>query len=342
MNFKNKALILWLLSGATLVAVMVVIGGITRLTHSGLSMVDWKLFMGAIPPLNDAEWLETFNKYKQFPEYQVKHTHFTIEDFKSIFFWEYLHRMIGRLLGIVFIVPFVIFLTKGYLNNSLKKKLYVLFFLGAFQGFLGWFMVKSGLVDRPEVSHYRLAAHLISAFTLFCYIAWLIFEILDEKRVRVHQNFDASFRKLGYWLLTFTVLQIIYGAFVAGLKAGLIYNTYPKMGDSWIAESIFFTFNKNGIISLLDNMASVQFIHRIFGHIVVIIVVWIFVKAHLHKLSLAQNNSTMFILLAVLGQFCLGVFTLMYAVPVWMGVLHQLGALIFLGSVIYYIFRFRK
>ena len=166
----DKGLVRWLMLGCVLIAAMVVIGGITRLTHSGLSMVEWKLIMGSVPPLNEAEWQDTFEKYKQFPEYKIMHNHFTLEDFKSIFMWEYLHRLLGRLIGLVFIFPFIYFLVKKRISKELLPKLILILIWGGFQGFLGWFMVKSGLVDNPNVSHFRLAIHLITAFGLCCYI----------------------------------------------------------------------------------------------------------------------------------------------------------------------------
>lgn len=333
----QRSVLIWLGSGAFLVALMVVIGGITRLTHSGLSMVDWKLFMGAIPPMNEAEWNETFLKYQQYPEFKLKHTHFNVEDFKSIFFWEYLHRMIGRLLGLVFIVPFILFLMKNTFSKPMLNKLYMLFFLGAFQGFLGWFMVSSGLTDKPDVSHYRLAAHLISAFGLFCYIVWLMYDLSFSHHQRFKRQ-DRSFARWGIALLSVGVIQIIYGAFVAGLKAGLAYNTYPKMGSKWVAESVSMMYTENGISSLFENGASVQFIHRILAHIVVIIAFVIFIRCQKLADDTFLKKSSMLLILVITLQFCLGIATLIFAVPVWLGVLHQLGALGFLGIAMYYVF----
>ena len=173
----NKKVIYWLLTGCFLIFVMVVVGGITRLTHSGLSISSYKLISGTIPPLNEAEWIAEFEHYKQFPEYQKLHNHFDLEDFKDIYFWEYIHRVLGRLLGIVFIIPFLYFLIKKQLTKPTIKKALILLFLGGFQGFLGWYMVKSGLVDRPSVSHYRLAMHLTTAFITFAYTLWVALDL---------------------------------------------------------------------------------------------------------------------------------------------------------------------
>jgi len=315
-----------------MVAVMVVIGGITRLTHSGLSMTDWKLIMGMIPPLNELEWQVAFDQYKQFPEYQKVNTHFTLSEFKSIFFWEYLHRFIGRLIGIVFIVPFLIFLIRKSLDRKLIGRCLVLFGLGALQGFLGWFMVKSGLVDRPSVSHFRLAIHLSAAFGTFCYIIWVILTL-----IRPNRNKESTGKlPLRSRLLTMVIsLQIIFGAFVAGLKAGLVYPTFPKMGDTWIPKIVGEAFRSEGISSLFSNMISVQFVHRTFAYVVVLLVLFIWSTSRKQNLTGLQKNSINILLITVLVQFTLGVLTLLYLVPVSLAVAHQLGALVLLsGSVV--------
>ena len=273
-NNPHKSVITWLLTGCTLIFLMVVIGGITRLTESGLSMVDWKLFMGIIPPLSEQDWLETFKEYQQFPEYQEVNFMFTLEEFKFIFFWEYLHRLIGRIVGLVFIIPFVYFLLTKKITGKLARQSIVILFMGAFQGFLGWWMVKSGLIDNPDVSHYRLAAHLIAAFLTFAYTFWVALSLIykDEERPNV-----PFMRKWIMVLFVATVIQIIYGAFVAGLNAGFVMNTYPKMGDSWIAESV--TAMEPFWINFIDGIGGVQFVHRILAHIVVGLVFFLLLKS---------------------------------------------------------------
>lgn len=341
MKKEHKSVVIWLFLGCFLVAAMVVIGGITRLTHSGLSMVDWNLFIGAIPPLNESEWNETFNQYKQFPEYKLKHFHFTLEEFKGIFFWEYLHRLLGRFIGLVFLIPFLIFWKQGRFDKKTLNNLWVIFALGGLQGFLGWFMVKSGLTKDPEVSHYRLATHLITAFSLYCYIFWVALKFMFPNQQKLNSSLEGV-KKLGTPLLIITVLQIIYGAFVAGLKAGLVYNTWPKMGTEWIAESVTYMITQTGLISFADNMASVQFVHRNLALVVFFFVAYIFAKARVLNLNKYQRQSVNFIMLMVLIQFALGVFTLILAVPVSLGVLHQIGALALLSGIIYFIFHFQK
>ncbi len=325
----KKWIILWLASGAIMVAAMVIIGGITRLTHSGLSMTDWKLIMGAVPPLNDMEWNQAFDQYKQFPEYQKVNHQFTLSEFKSIFFWEYLHRMIGRLIGLVFIIPFFIFLIRKSLNRKLLVQSLALFGLGALQGFLGWFMVKSGLVDRPSVSHYRLAIHLSAAFLTFSFILWVILSILQPDR---KSQKSTELGLLSRILVAVVSIQIILGAFVAGLKAGLVYPTWPKMGNDWMPESVLEGIQTIGISSLFEQVVSVQFIHRTFAYLVMILIAYIWFVARKKTLSKLQRNSLNFVLITVILQFALGVFTLLYLVPVSLGVLHQFGALVLLSA----------
>lgn len=310
---------------------MVLIGGITRLTHSGLSITEWKLIMGTIPPLNDAEWQEVFEQYKQFPEYQKVNSHFTLSEFKSIFFWEYLHRLIGRLIGMVFIIPFIIFLVRKSMSRKLIFQSLALFGLGALQGFLGWFMVKSGLVNRPSVSHYRLAIHLSAAFLTFCYILWIVLSIQRPDRPNSASKRLAILARL---LVGVISLQIIFGAFVAGLKAGLVFPTWPKMGADWIPASVILGLQNDGLSSLFSQIVSVQFVHRTFAFVVVAIVGYVWLVARKEALNNFQQKSVQFLVLVVIAQFTLGVFTLLYLVPVWLGVLHQFGALVLLsGSV---------
>lgn len=339
MNNKTRIIVIWLLTGAVLVAAMVIIGGITRLTQSGLSMVDWKLFMGMIPPMNEAQWIDTFANYQQYPEYQLINSTMTLDEFKGIFFWEWLHRFIGRVIGLVFFFPFVYFTIKGWVKGKLIWQLLGLFILGGFQGFLGWFMVKSGLVDMPHVSHYRLAIHLVAALTTYVYIIWITFQLVYAKKTGQPNK---NLHKWNLWLLLVLFIQIVYGAFVAGLKAGLIYPTYPKMGDHWIAPIIGQSLQDEGVISLTNLGASVQFIHRIIAIIVVVFVLIIWQKSKQHTITRKQKLAVNYLLIAVTVQFLLGVFTLLYQVPVILGVTHQFGALILLTSVIYSVYWFGR
>jgi len=330
-NNSNKAIVTWLLIGAFLVASMVIIGGITRLTQSGLSMVEWKLIMGSVPPLNEQEWNTTFEKYQQFPEYQKLNIHYDLEDFKSIFWWEYSHRLLGRIIGMVFLIPFLYFLYKKKVDKSLVKKLLFVLALGAFQGFLGWFMVKSGLVNNPHVSHYRLAAHLATAFFLFAYILDLALSIGWPNKTFVHANYYQRVLKA---LLLFISIQILFGAFVAGLKAGLFYSTFPTMNGEWFPEVIANSFLANSWVSLIDTVASVQYIHRWLG-----ISIWgaVILMGAVFLPSLTKKQRTAYLLFsgALSVQALLGIYTLLYFVPITLAVLHQLGALFTLAAWIY-------
>jgi len=311
----------WLYSGLFLVALMVIIGGITRLTHSGLSMVEWKLVGGAIPPLNDVQWQETFEKYQQFPEYQKINTSMQLAEFKVIFFWEYLHRLLGRLIGLVFIIPFVIFWIKNWLNPKQKKQLLILLGLGALQGFLGWFMVKSGLVDVPAVSHFRLAIHLVTAFGLMCYIYWLILYFTEvEKRTNKIIN------KLSQYLIIILLIQIIYGAFVAGLKAGYL---LPVNGG--IFESVFgYSFRNSSDFNLLNNGFDIQAFHRLFAWVVFAIILIIFNKTR--KTTLEKAGTL--VLGVTIAQIILGISTLLLRVQIHTAITHQFIAIILLLSVV--------
>ena len=342
MDKKDKPVIIWLLTGCFLVFLMVVIGGITRLTHSGLSIVEWDLLMGTLPPLNAADWQELFQKYQQSPQYQLVNLHFNLEEFKSIFWWEYIHRLFGRMIGLVFFFPFLYFLVKKRFSKSLIKKLLIIFILGGFQGFLGWYMVKSGLVKDPQVSHYRLAAHLITAFISFGFTFWVALGLIYPRNSIVPVFNKESFgtiKKLTWVLFVAIVIQIIYGALVAGLKAGMVYNTFPKMGEHWIAEGVtaMQPFWKN----LLESVAGVQFLHRYLAYIVVIIVIVLWLKVRKSKLNNAQKSAVNFLGGTVIIQFLLGVFTLLYSVPIALGVIHQVGAFFLFAAAIYLLHQLR-
>lgn len=337
-NKKNKAVIYWLLTGCILIFIMVVVGGITRLTHSGLSISNYKLISGTIPPMNDVEWNEAFELYKQYPEYQKLNNHFSIEEFKDIYFWEWIHRVIGRFIGLVFFIPFVYFLVKKRLSKSTTKKAVILLIMGGFQGFLGWYMVKSGLIDRPDVSHYRLAAHLTTAFLTFAYTFWVALDLMfPDKKV-----IDKKLRNFIRWSLVILIIQIIYGAFVAGLDAGWIHNHWPLMNEGkWIHETVFIEQNPT-YLNFIEGKSGVQFVHRILAYIVVILILAIWYKAKQSAITSFQKKGINILLIMVGIQFLLGVLTLLLAVPVWLGVLHQVGAFVLLSGMIFTLHRFSK
>ena len=330
-DFSNRKLIGgWLLTGCFLIFLMVIIGGITRLTGSGLSITEWKPIMGAIPPMNDEEWQVAFEKYQQIPQFQKINYHFSLHDFKAIFWWEYIHRLLGRIIGIVFIIPFFFFWVKGMLSKKLIRRLLFLFLLGGLQGALGWFMVMSGLSERTSVSHIRLAIHLITAFITFGFTFYFALEVLFKKKQVMPEKMKSPIMLL----LLLVVIQIIYGAFVAGLHAGRIFNTFPLMGGNVIPGGIFQL--TPGISNLFDNPVTVQFIHRSLAYLIVILTTILFwMKKQFPETARRGINLLM---TAVLIQFGLGIWTLLSGAEITISVIHQSGAFLLFSVCIYLLF----
>jgi heme a synthase len=329
------------LTGCVLIFAMVIIGGITRLTQSGLSIVEWNLFTGVVPPTNQQSWQILFEKYQQSPQYELINSEFSIDQFKSIFWWEYIHRLLGRVIGVVFAIPFLYFLIRKKLSPSLLKKLLFVFVLGGFQGFLGWYMVKSGLVQNPFVSHYRLAAHLLTAFASFGFTFWVALGLMYPNHQRgVSDKSLSALRTLIYIVFGLSILQITYGAFVAGLHAGKMYNTFPLMGDSLMPASVhqLRPFWKN----LLENHAGVQFIHRNLAYLIVILIGVIFYLSRKVKMGKQLRSGLNFLSIFILVQFSLGVLTLLYMVPINLAVMHQAGAFVLLSILIYMVFHMNR
>jgi heme a synthase len=312
---NQKPVVIWLLAGCFLIYTMVVIGGITRLTGSGLSITQWKVVTGTLPPLSESAWLIEFESYKHTPQFKLINSDFTLTDFKGIFWWEYIHRLVGRLIGFVFLVPFIWFWLNKKLPKGFAKKGLVLF---------GWFMVKSGLSENIYVSHYRLAIHLISAFTVFGFTFWYALDLLAPATPPLKGEAGRGLNLSSILLFSMVTLQIIYGAFVAGLKAGYGYPTWPKMGDRWIPDDV--TALEPAWKNFLEGHAGVQFTHRYIAYVVVIIVGIIFYRAQKTQLHLAQRKTINALGIIVLVQFTLGVLTLLYGVPIVIAVLHQTGA----------------
>ncbi len=323
-----KAVTNWLISAIVLILLMVAIGGITRLTKSGLSMVEWHPVTGIIPPISNSNWDEEFTKYKSSPEFKVYNHWMKIDDFKRIFFWEYLHRLIGRLIGFWFIIPFVFFHRKKWIPKPLYFKLGIMFLLGALQGLAGWYMVKSGLADIPHVSHYRLALHLVLAFSLVAYILWAILEIVNPAKLHV----SVKLKYLINIILGLSIIQIIYGAFTAGLKAGHGWNTFPLMQGQIIPDGLL---SLSPLLSnFVTNIMTIQFIHRTIAWILLILifVIWWQIK-NIAKTNF-QIKSNLILLISISFQFILGVLTLIFSVPISLAVIHQIAACLFLASLI--------
>ena len=328
----RKQITTWLLACMLLTSLIVIIGGITRLTRSGLSIVEWRPISGIIPPIYESDWQLEFEKYKQYPEYQQHNYDMTLSDYKFIFWWEFIHRVLARLVGIVLIVPYVIFLLQKKLPTNLKIHGLILLLLGGMQGALGWYMVASGLIDNPAVSHYRLAAHLSLAYLIISYLFIIILRLYSSsnRRTVIYKQ-----QWLFHLFAALVILQIIYGAFTAGLKAGYFYNTYPLMGGNLIPDNIsaLSTFWAN----IFENKVTVQFIHRWLGTSIGVFSIVLFFMA---KNNLIEKQQRIFLYLVFVGvwfQVLLGILVLILGVPVWMGVLHQAVALQILLSLIGFI-----
>lgn len=338
---ESRGIRLWIACLCGLVFAMVVVGGITRLTRSGLSIVEWRPVTGALPPIGEAEWQAQFDSYKQFPEYQQVNHQMSLDEFKGIFFWEYLHRLLGRVVGLVLLVPLVVLAVRRRLTKSLVKKLAVAFALGGLQGFVGWYMVKSGLVNVPRVSHYRLATHLSLAFFLFSFLFW-IFLGLRPASGESSQPRTAEIRTLARFSIGITAvlaLQIVYGAFVAGMRAGYGFNTFPLMNGQFVPDGIFVL--TPAWLNLFENPATVQFIHRMIAYLLVLTVSAFWWRVRRSGASPGQKRGAALMAVAVLGQFALGVSTLLLAVPVSLAVMHQAGAFVLLAAAVYTNFNFR-
>ena len=320
MTDSNRAIAIWLFVMAFLVAMMVVIGGVTRLTGSGLSMVEWRPLIGTLPPLSQAEWMRVFTLYQASPEYNDINYGMSLAEFKLIFFWEYFHRLWGRMLGIAFALPLAYFAFRKMIPQGYKLPLLVLLFLGGMQGVIGWWMVKSGLVSDPTVSQYRLATHLGMALFIYGMLLWTGFNLFYGKALR------PSGHMMG--VVTIVAITIIAGAFVAGMDAGLLYNEYPLMGDGLVPIE----YGEEGLSDPFENPAAAQFHHRWIAVLAVIGVLTLWRRAN----RIAQiRNRGITVGAIVLGQFTLGIVTLLNGVPVWMGAAHQLGAVLLLGACLW-------
>ncbi len=325
MNSNDRQISNWLFLVCAAIFIMLIIGGATRLTHSGLSMVEWKPLIGWIPPLNEMQWDETFGKYQQSPEFKHFNSDMTVEGFKEIFMLEYIHRVWGRLIGLFFFVPFVYFLIKGKVKKTLRPKLALMFILGGLQGLMGWYMVKSGLVDNPHVSQYRLTAHLLLAFLVYGYILWVALGLRYSEKCKQNEPFTLV-RGLMLALTAWIVLTIASGGFVAGLKAGFAYNTFPLMDGSFVPEGYWLL--SPWYLNFFDAIASVQFDHRILAESTLIFVTALFVYSRRFDLSRRAKLAFHALMGMAVIQVGLGIATLLLVVPVALGVIHQAGAMV--------------
>lgn len=324
-SFSSKVIATWLLTLCGMVFFMIVLGGLTRLTHSGLSMVDWRPLTGWLPPLNSSEWQAVFDLYKESPEYKKINYGMTIEGFKSIFWLEFAHRLWGRCMGIVFLLPCAFFLIKGWVSRSLMPRIFIIFLLGGSQGVLGWFMVKSGLIDNPDVSQYRLTAHFSAAVIIYGYMFWVALSLLKIPHGELKKappGLVVATTLTTAWVF----LTMISGGFVAGLDAGLTYNTFPLMDGHLVPEGLWRM--SPWYLNLFENITTVQFDHRVLAKITLIFITgiwWVAVKSDLPVGTLKIFN-ILFSLVFV--QFALGVATLLLAMPISIASLHQAGSIL--------------
>ena len=323
----------WLLLCLLLIFAMVVLGGVTRLTGSGLSMVNWHPIHGMVPPLNAEQWTEEFGNYQQSPEFQKINRDMSVGDFKSIFWFEYSHRILGRLIGLVFLLPFMYFWWRNKIKPGLTPRLIIMFALGGLQGLLGWYMVKSGLVSNPHVSQYRLTAHLLSAILIYGFILWTILDLMQNQRYQpMHQSTVAAWRKISLVSITLLLVTIVSGGFVAGLKAGVIFNTFPLMAGKWIPEGV--TALSPWYLNLFENKVTVQFTHRLLAITIGLLLLGWSIKGLVRFDHPVIKDSFKLVGTMVIIQVILGISTLLMHVPVWLGAMHQAGALLLFSAML--------
>tara|TARA_Y100000022_G_scaffold189803_1_gene189402 strand:- start:372 stop:1388 length:1017 start_codon:yes stop_codon:yes gene_type:complete len=322
----NNQIALWLIIMFWVISIMIVVGGLTRLTDSGLSITRWELFSGFLPPLNQDEWILYFNLYKEIPEFKLQNFNMTIDEFKIIFWWEWAHRFLGRLIGIGFFIPLVYFSFK--IKITRLYNLYLIFFLICFQGFIGWYMVSSGLINRIDVSHFRLSLHLFIAFLILSLIFWNYLKIKKDNNFNDKINSMISF---SFLILIF--IQISIGAFVSGMDAGKIYNSWPLMGDTYFPDD-------NKVINLfsfsaLNDPSLVQFLHRNLAYFIGIFYLFIFFKIYRNKMY-NLYKSVNYLGLFIILQIILGIFTIIFGAQIYIASMHQISSIFLVTSSIYF------
>jgi len=326
---SRRAIASWLLLCCGLVYCMVVLGGVTRLTGSGLSMVEWRPITGVLPPMNELQWQEAFESYKLSPEFQKVNSHMSVEDFKGIFWLEYLHRLLGRTIGVVFLGGFLFFLFTGNIRKQDTGRYLLMFVLGGLQGVLGWYMVKSGLVNNPHVSQYRLTAHLVAAFAIYAYMFWVAMGLLfPAGRGEAHPLYGRTLALTGLATLT-----VVSGGFVAGLKAGFAFNTFPLMNGKWIPDQLFAL--EPAWRNLFDNLVTVQFNHRVLAITTLVSVVLYWISARRSVLPTRLRFGIHALLVVTIVQVALGITTLLLHVPIHLAATHQGVAMLLFTVALY-------
>ena len=324
----NNQLSIWLISMFFIISIMIIVGGLTRLTDSGLSITKWQLFSGFLPPLNQNEWIVYFDLYKQIPEFKLQNYNMTIKEFKVIFWWEWAHRLLGRLIGLSFLIPLIYFSFRIKLSKLFN--LYLIFFLICFQGFVGWYMVSSGLVDRIDVSHFRLSIHLVIAFLILSLILW------NYLQINKTNNIPNKISPIIPFLFLFLIfLQLIIGAFVSGMDAGKIYNSWPFMGDTYFP-------NDNNVenlfkLSVFSDPSLVQFIHRNLAYLIGFYFIFILYKVYKNKIFNLYSSTNLLGVFIIL-QIILGVITIVSGAQIYIASMHQISSILLVSSSVYFLY----
>ena len=331
---KNLYVYYWLLLITFLVAIMIIVGGLTRLTDSGLSITKWDLFTGVIPPITLSEWERYFSLYKEISEYKLLNSKMTLEQFKFIFWWEYTHRLLGRIIGLFYLVPLIYFSYKKYIDKKYLKSLYFIFFLILIQGLIGWYMVRSGLSERTDVSHYRLSIHLTMGFIIFILLLW---NCLKCKRINNLDIFDKVPFYLPKFFLLLIMIQISLGALVSGLDAGQIYQTWPLMDKNYFPDdSTFADLFKNNVF---ENPSLVQFIHRNVAYFIIIFFSIIFLITFTNKNFIYLRKTVFYVFFALLLQFILGILTVLSGAQIILASMHQIGSILLISTSLILVFK---
>ncbi len=324
----NNQLSIWLITMFIIISIMIVVGGLTRLTDSGLSITEWQLFSGLLPPLNQNDWILYFNLYKEIPEFKLQNFNMTLQEFKVIFWWEWAHRFLGRVIGLCFLIPLIYFSFKIKISKILD--LYLIFFLICFQGFVGWYMVSSGLVDRVDVSHFRLSIHLLIAFLILSLIFWNYLKYQNYNQVSYGLNSIIPFI-----FLVLILLQIVIGAFVSGMDAGKIYNSWPLMGNTYFP-------NDNNVenlfkLSAFSDPSLVQFIHRNLAYVIGLFYMMIIFKVYKNKITKLYRSVNILGFFIIL-QIILGILTIILGAQIYIAAVHQVSSIFLVTSSIYFFF----
>ncbi len=335
----QRSIAVWLLACCALVFAMVVVGGVTRLTNSGLSIVEWQPIIGTLPPLSQSDWEVVFEKYHQTPQYKKVNQGMSLDEFKGIFWWEYFHRLLGRGIGLAFFIPFVYFVARKGIDRPLGLKLAGIFLLGGLQGAMGWYMVKSGLVDNPHVSQYRLTAHLGLAFIIYAAMLWVALGLLFPKGSLHGDERLRSLRRFSRALTTLIFIMILSGGFVAGIRAGLAYNTFPLMDGHFIPTDIFIL--EPWYRNFFDNMATVQFDHRMIAWMLAFLVPLFWFRSRQLPLPPSTRLACNLLLIMLAVQISLGIATLLLVVPLHLAAAHQGGAVLLFTAALWVSHRLR-